>query len=69
MLNQTKSMLASRGVWGGATALLAGLAGLLGYSVSPADQVSLVNLATGLAAAVGGILAIIGRIRATKRIG
>ena len=69
MVTEIKSPLASRGVWGGAIAIAAGVAGVLGYTVSPADQVQFVNLVAGLVSAVGGVLAIIGRIRATKRIG
>ena len=64
-----KSALHSKGVWGGLIAMAAGLLGLLGYTISPADQVQLVNLVAGIISAIGGILAIIGRIRATKRIG
>ena len=69
MFTEYKSALHSKGVWGGAVAISAGLAGVLGYTVTPADQVQIVNLAAGVVSAVGGVLAIIGRIRATKRIG
>ena len=69
MITYYKSAFASKGVWGGLIAVAAGLLAVFGYSISPADQVQLVNLVAGLISAIGGILAIIGRIRATKRIG
>ena len=69
MITEYKSALTSKGVWGGLIALAAGLLGLLGYTISSADQVQLVNLVAGIVSTIGGILAIIGRIRATKRIG
>lgn len=69
MLTDYKSVFASKGVWGGLIAVAAGLLAVLGYSISPADQALLVNLVAGVVSTIGGILAIIGRIRATKRIG
>jgi hypothetical protein len=63
-----KSLFASKAVWGGAVAILAGVASLLGYTVDPAAQTSIVELATGVASLVGGALAVWGRIKATKRI-
>ncbi|WP_226779537.1 hypothetical protein [Oceaniglobus trochenteri] len=66
---ETKSPLMSRGVLGGAIALLSGAAGMFDYSVSPADQVEMVQLVISVVSGVGGILAIIGRVRASKRIG
>lgn len=63
-----KSLFASKAVWGGAVAILAGGASLLGYTVDPAAQASIVELATGVASLVGGALAVWGRIKATKRI-
>ncbi len=64
-----KSALASKGVWGGIVAVIAGVLGLLGYTLTPADQLDLVGLLSAIVSAVGGIVAIWGRIVATKRIG
>lgn len=64
-----KSALASKAVWGGIIAVVAGIVGLWGYSVSPADQASIVDAVSSIAAGVGGAIAIIGRILATKKIG
>jgi hypothetical protein len=64
----TKSLFESRAVWGGAVAVLAGAASLLGYTVDPVAQASIVELVTGVASILGGALAVWGRIKATKRI-
>lgn len=68
-MNGSKSMFASKGVWGGAIAFLAGVAGMFGYGV-PADAVSgITDNITAIIAAVGGLLAAWGRITANKKIG
>lgn len=68
-MNDFKGMLASKTVWGGLVALLAGVLGLFGYTVGAEDQATLVELAAGIASAVGGLVAIVGRVVATKKIG
>lgn len=65
---ETKSMWASKGVWGGIIAVAASAAGILGYSITPADQSNLVELVTSVIALGGGGLAIVGRILASKKI-
>lgn len=74
-MTETKSILASRTVWGAAIAVLASLAGLAGYAVGPADQAQalglvdeLVAVSDRLIAVAGGALAIWGRVRASKAI-
>lgn len=64
----TKSLWASKTVWGGIIAVVASLAGIAGYTVSPADQASIVDLVTSVVALGGGALAIVGRILASKKI-
>ena len=65
-----KSALQSLTIWGGLAAVVAALVQIIwGVAVSPADQVSLGQHAAEIASGVGGILAIIGRIRATTKIG
>jgi uncharacterized membrane protein HdeD (DUF308 family) len=59
----------SKAVWGGVVALIAGILGVFGVAVSTAEQGLLVESLTGIAAAVGGLLAIYGRIKASKSIG
>ena len=74
-MDDQKPFYASTPVWGGGVAVLAGVAGLFGYSISPADQAALADsisqliaLVTSIAAVAGGVTAIWGRVRATKTI-
>jgi hypothetical protein len=68
-LNGTKSPFQSRGVWGGIVAIIAMVASMVGYTLTDADQAALTLLLPGIVSGVGGVLAIIGRIGATKKIG
>lgn len=65
----TKPFLKSTTIWGALLAILASGLGLLGYTVTPADQVEAVAIGTSLVSAIGGAIALYGRIKATKRIG
>ncbi|UWQ93001.1 hypothetical protein K3727_09550 [Rhodobacteraceae bacterium M382] len=65
----TKSFLKSKGVMGGAFSIGTLVVGALGYSISPEDVQGAILAAAAIANAVGSIVAIIGRVRATKRIG
>ena len=69
MLTDTKSIFASKGVWGGAIAVLAALAGLFGYVVSPEQQAQIVETVALVASGIGGLVSLWGRIAATRRIG
>ncbi|WP_375455987.1 hypothetical protein [uncultured Methylobacterium sp.] len=69
MLTDTKSIFASKGVWGGAIAVLAALAGLFGYAISPEQQAQIVETAALVASGIGGLVSLWGRIAATRRIG
>lgn len=68
-MDDVKGLFASRTVWGGLLALGAGIAGIFGYTITAADTAELANLGAGVVSAIGGLLAIVGRIRATKKIG
>lgn len=68
-MNDFKGVLASKTVWGGIIALIAGVLGIFGYTLGAEDQATLVETITAIASAVGGLIAIIGRIVATKQIG
>jgi len=67
-----KPWWASRGIWGGIVALVAGIAGICGVAISPEDQAHITDLvvlaASALGAVVGGIMAVIGRKAAKKPI-
>ena len=68
-MNETKKWWESGSVWGGLIAAGAGIAGMVGYGVSEDDQQQLVTLVPAAASAVGGIVAVIRRLSASKRIG
>ena len=63
-----KSIFASKTNWGGIIALIASAAAIWGYSITPADQAQIVELITGIGGAIGSVIAIYGRIVATKKI-
>ncbi|WP_201353807.1 hypothetical protein [Hydrogenimonas urashimensis] len=58
----------SKGVWGGIVSILAIVLGVFGYTVSPEDQQAIVVALTSVGATVGSVVAIYGRIKATKRV-
>lgn len=64
----TKGFFESTGVWGGLLSLVGGVS-FAGYSLTAEDAASIVPLAQGIVGAVGGLVAIYGRVKATKRIG
>lgn len=75
-MDDPKSLLASRTVWGALIAIAASLAGALGFAVGAAEQaaaLSLVDQVLGewdrIATLIGGALALYGRVKATRRIG
>ncbi|MBG0809868.1 hypothetical protein IY145_10805 [Methylosinus sp. H3A] len=75
-MEETKPWYLSRGVVGGAVSAVAGAAQLAGYTLTPADQAALIDGATqayqlvfGVGSLVGGLIAIWGRIKASKAIG
>ena len=68
-MDGVKGLLASKTFWGGLIAVATGIGGFFGYAISAEDQVSLVNLGFAASSGVGGLLAIFGRIVASKKIG
>ena len=75
-MEDQKPFYASTTIWGAGVAVLAGAAGFFGYAITPADQAALsdsiaqvVTLGSSVAATVGGLLAIWGRVRVSKTIG
>ena len=70
MANDTlKHWYFSKAVWGGIIAVLAGLAGLFGFDLDADTQSKLAEHAVAIASAVGGALAIYGRVKADKKVG
>lgn len=64
----TKSPFTSLSIWGGIAALALGIAPLLGYALDPKDAADLGTYLESLATGAAGVAAIVGRIRASKRI-
>lgn len=83
-MNGTKSIFLSLTFWGAIIAVLSAVAGIFGFSVDAADQATLSDLANGVAgnvaahnwggiiagigSAFGGLVAIYGRIVASKTV-
>jgi hypothetical protein len=68
-MDDIKSWWQSRTVWGAVLAILAPLLAKYGYAIDPALQADLVTAILTVFGAAGGVLAIIGRVKATKTIG
>ena len=68
-MSNFKGVLSSKGVWGGLIVVLSALLGMFGYTIGLEDQQALTDAVSQIGAMVGGLLAIYGRITATKRIG
>jgi hypothetical protein len=71
-LSGSKGVLASKGVWGGLIAILPmalSLLSIVGINISAADAQGLMGHIDVIIAAIGGLLAIYGRITAKKVIG
>ena len=67
-MNNFKGVLSSKGVWGGVIVVLSALLGMFGYTIGLEDQQALTDAVSQIGAMVGGLLAIYGRVTATKRI-
>jgi hypothetical protein len=66
MTEAVKPWWASRAIWGGLAAMVAGIGMMLGIDINAAE---LTDALASLGAVVGGLLAVGGRVAATKRIG
>ena len=67
-MTQTKSPLKSLTIQGALIAMAAPALGIVGVEIAPADVQGLVQAGEQIMTAVGGIMAIIGRVRANSRI-
>lgn len=68
-MEETKSVWASKTFWGGVIALLAGVLGFFGYQMGAEDQQAVIELVSAIVASIGGAVAIVGRVKASKKIG
>lgn len=63
-----KAWWASKTIWGGLITLLSVVLSVLGYQMTTEDQEILVAAITAIMGSVGGLLAIWGRVKASKPI-
>lgn len=60
---------ASKGIWGGVVAVVAAIVnGITQHTITAADVAQAVSLLTNIATAAGGLMAIYGRVVASKKI-
>lgn len=59
----------SKTLWGAIVTIASSALGLAGFELGEADAETLTGLLTSLGAALGGIVAIAGRLKAKSRIG
>lgn len=67
--HDSKPWWQSKAIWGGILAIGAAVAGGFGYTVDAGTQAETQETIVGIVSAVGGLLAIYGRIKASKGIG
>lgn len=67
-MQDEKHWYQSKTIWGGLVALGAALGGLFGVEIDAASNEALVAALTNAAAAIGAVVAIIGRLDAVKAI-
>lgn len=68
-MNEVKQWYASKTVWGALIAILASLLQAMGIEFESAAQDQLADNLVSLAGAVGGLIAIYGRLTAETRLG
>ena len=68
MDEDVKSIFLSKGFWGSVVTLVAAALSFAHYTVTPADQATIVDLIVAVLGAIGGLIAIYGRVVATKKI-
>ena len=67
-LIDTKAWYLSRGVIGPVLGVVAIAAGLAGYTFGPEDQEALMLAITTIGGAIGNLIGVYGRVKATKKI-
>ena len=67
-MEDTKDWYLSKTIWGALVAVGASVLQLGGLHVAVADQSAVADAATSIAGAVGGLLAVYGRLTATSTI-
>lgn len=67
-MDDFKSIFVSKTFWGGLMAVAAGIFSFFGYELGSADQQAVIETGAAVAASLGGLIAIIGRVKASKLI-
>lgn len=67
-MNDIKNWWQSKTIWGGIITVLAVALGAFGYTLSGDDQIALVEIVSTIGGAIGGLLAIYGRVKASKAV-
>ncbi|UPA25377.1 hypothetical protein [Shinella oryzae] len=68
-MNDVKAWYQSRTVWGALIAILASFAHALGIEVTAGDEGELADLIVAAVGVVGGLVALVGRLSARRRVG
>ena len=67
-MNDVKAWYRSRTVWGALIAILASLANGAGVDVTTGDEAELAYLVVAAVGVIGGLVALVGRISARRRV-
>jgi hypothetical protein len=67
-MNGTKSFYQSKALWGSVVTIAATGAGMAGLVISPEVQDQAINLIVLFATGIGGVVSLIGRIKADTKI-
>lgn len=67
-MTATKPWYQSKTVWGSLIAVIAAILGVWDVRIAPAEQARVVELIVQLTGAFGGLVALIGRFAASRRI-
>lgn len=67
-MDNAKSLFASKTFWGAVIALAGGVGAIFGHTIPATDQASLVDDLSGIATAIGSVVAIYGRMVASTQV-
>ena len=67
-MEDTKKWYMSKSVWGGMIAVAAAVAGAFGFTIGADEQSILAESAVAVAGIVGAVVAVVGRVKASKKI-
>ena len=68
-MESSKAWYLSRTVWASLVTVAAAIGGLMGMSIGATDQALMTEALLQIVTAVGGVIAVLGRLSATEKIG